>query len=103
MFCVLIFKYEYPLFSLERVSYMTVQRHIKLLRNSEKQLDANEQNIHKTKMTDSQLLRSNVSQKKLWHEISNVLKEKNYQLEFCAQLRIFQKERWNKGLVFFFF
>ena len=67
MFYVLIFKYEYPLFPLERVSYITIQRHIKLLRNSEKQLDTNEQNIHKTKMTDSQLLRKTCGMKCLMY------------------------------------
>lgn len=72
---------------------MTVQRHIKLLRNSEKQLDANEQNIHKTKMTDSQLLRSNVSQKKLWHEVYNVLKEKNYQPRILCSTKNLSKRK----------
>lgn len=93
MFYVLIFKYEYPLFPLEKVSYMTIQRHITLLRNSEKQLDTNEQNIHKTKMIDSQFLRSNVSQEKLQHEISNVLKEKNYQPRILCSTKYLSKRK----------
>lgn len=51
-------------------------------------------------MIDSQFLRSNVSQKKLRHEISNVLKKKIINLEFYAQLNIFQKKGEIKALFF---
>ena len=82
---------------------MTIPRHIiiKLLKNSDKQPDKNEQYIHKTKtlMTVNFSEVAQEARKDFGVKSLKYWKKKIVNLEFYAQLNIFQKERWNK--VFF--